>query len=403
VAYSEVATPVAGAAAFQSTDDASILSQSAILLGLGVELRGEGPLPEGRLQALAGDSLPELLPKDDLAVLNLPPLPVSRGRIDAQRIRGGMESRYGMRTGAMLADAEAFSAAGTILPDVARQLYREPSAVAAAELMEASLSAPHELVRVSAAAAYFDRSSEPARLIAILEKGTRSADELTTAVAATALAQIAPEDRALDDLVTPKESASASGVASHATVLVAGTWALNSLWWKPGGIFHTYLTGVLPPLPRTVPGSAGATWSPCYAAGDFYSWSGGYSDAARALAAADLVQWVNGHSAAGLDLITHSHGGNVAMLATQPGMAMTPQEIVLLSCPVHFPKYAPDFSKIQKIVSIRVRLDLVILADRGGQRFNNPRIQENILPVWFDHFATHDPLVWSKYTVPAML
>jgi hypothetical protein len=77
--------------------------------------------------------------------------------------------------------------------------------------------------------------------------------------------------------------------------------------------------------------------------------------------------------------------------------------MVLLSCPVHFPKYAPDFSKIQKIVSIRVRLDLVILADRGGQRFSDPRIQENVLPIWFDHFATHDPLVWSKYTVPAML
>jgi hypothetical protein len=26
---------------------------------------------------------------------------------------------------------------------------------------------------------------------------------------------------------------------------------------------------------------------------------------------------------------------------------------------------------------------LVILADGGGQRFNHPQIQENVLPVWF--------------------
>lgn len=56
--YSEVAKPVAGAEAFQSNDDASILSQSAILLGLGIELRGEGPLPEGRLQALVVSRFP---------------------------------------------------------------------------------------------------------------------------------------------------------------------------------------------------------------------------------------------------------------------------------------------------------------------------------------------------------
>ena len=43
----------------------------------------------------------------------------------------------------------------------------------------------------------------------------------------------------------------------------------------------------------------------------------------RALAAKDLVQWVSGHAAQDLDLITHSHSGNVAMMATQPGLGMT--------------------------------------------------------------------------------
>jgi hypothetical protein len=45
----------------------------------------------------------------------------------------------------------------------------------------------------------------------------------------------------------------------------------------------------------------------------------------------------------------------------------------------------------------------VILADHGGQRFRHPHIHENVLPMWFDHSATHEPNVWQTYNVPAML
>ncbi len=89
------------------------------------------------------------------------------------------------------------------------------------------------------------------------------------------------------------------------------------------------------------------------------------------------------------------------MLASQAGLDI--KELVLLSCPVHVPKYQPDFSRIKKVVSIRVHLDLVILADRGGQHFNDPRIKENVLPIWFNHSATHDRTVWQRYTVPPWL
>src|SRR6266849_4399848 len=90
-----------------------------------------------------------------------------------------------------------------------------------------------------------------------------------------------------------------------------------------------------------------------------------------------------------------------AMLANQAGT--TVGHMVLLSCPVHWPKYSPDFNKVGKVVSIRVHLDLVILADRGGQHFPDSRIHENVLPIWFDHFATHEPGVWQRYNVPSML
>jgi hypothetical protein len=99
-------------------------------------------------------------------------------------------------------------------------------------------------------------------------------------------------------------------------------------------------------------------------------------------------------------LITHSHGGSVAMLATQNGLNTGP--LVLLSCPVH-PIYMPDFSRTGPVLSIRVKLDLVILADGGGQRFNDPRITEKILPIWFDHSATHDPAVWRRHSLPSVI
>ena len=99
--------------------------------------------------------------------------------------------------------------------------------------------------------------------------------------------------------------------------------------------------------------------------------------------------WIKDHDLPGIDLFGHSHGVSVMMLASHDEPALG--ELVLLGCPVHVPKYFPDFSRVTKVVSIRVRLDLVILADGGGQHFNNPRIEENVLPIWFDHSRTHDP------------
>jgi hypothetical protein len=78
-------------------------------------------------------------------------------------------------------------------------------------------------------------------------------------------------------------------------------------------------------------------------------------------------------------------------------------ELVLLSCPVHVHKYMPNFAQVQKVVSIRVHLDLTILADRGGQRFRHPNIHEHILPIWFDHSATRNRHIWQKYNVPSIL
>ena len=119
------------------------------------------------------------------------------------------------------------------------------------------------------------------------------------------------------------------------------------------------------------------------------------------MAATELANWVTARGLAGLDIFAHSHGANVAMLASQSGL--TQGTLVLLSCPVHIHKYSPNMSAITRAVSLRVHLDLVILADRGGQKFNHPGIEENVLPIWFDHSATHERSVWKKHNVKTLL
>ena len=40
---------------------------------------------------------------------------------------------------------------------------------------------------------------------------------------------------------------------------------------------------------------------------------------------------------------------------------------------------------------------------RAAQRFEDPRIKERVLPIWFDHFASHSPEVWQDHDVPSFL
>jgi hypothetical protein len=384
---SSVPEPVPGPEAFRRTDDKAVLSQAATLLLLGAQLRGDEFSLRARAEAAGGEKLVDFITEEDAARFPIPRIPGMAGRFDIQRMQQSLAQRYGKWLLPLeRAPEEARGMLPMVLPGLAERVFAQPTYQAAAELMEVSLWHPAELTRVAAAASYFELSTEPARLLDILATGAQSNDELVREVAATSLAAIDPNNSVLLRLTQASATAGAAG-APDTTVLIHGTWAANSSWWQPGGDFHSYiLAGVRPDL---------------YKDFDRFGWSGVYSDAARLQAAQDLVAWVTAHNENGLDLITHSHGGSVAMLATHSGLRIG--ELVLLSCPVHIPKYLPDFTQVSKIVSIRVHLDLVILADRGGQRFHLPQIQENVLPIWFHHSATHDPNVWIEHNVPAML
>ena len=176
---------------------------------------------------------------------------------------------------------------------------------------------------------------------------------------------------------------------SHTAFLTHGTFAALTTWWRPGGDFYTYLDGLTPPLHVHDPS---------------FQWSGLYSDGARRLAARQMLDWVADQGLQQPDLFAHSHGGTVANLAT--GLGLHLDRLVLLSWPVH-EEWFPDFARVRRIIDIRVRLDLVILADRGGQTFTPPasaagKVTSHVNG-WFAHSDTHDPDYWDRHGLAAVL
>ena len=388
MAYELVTQPIPGYDAFGQISDAAILSQAAFLLILGNQLRGTPQARAARTRAVGLTVTEELLPAEDGNVFPLPSIPATAERFYPEKLRAAAIRAAGLqdfrvRYRASNSDTEAARVAYGAL---ATGVYETPTAESAAALLNECVFHENELVRTAAAAAYCTHAANPEPLVALLAKASRSKDNLTRDVAATALARFYPGHEALAALRISRPTRT-TRPPSHTSLLVHGTWAVGDPWWQPSGDFHNYmLASVRPDL---------------YSAADRFEWSGGYSDAARARAGVDLRDWTSSHQLDGLEIFAHSHGGSVAMLATQNGTRMG--KLVLLSCPAHEDKYLPDFGRAPDVVSIRVHADLVILADGGRQRFRDNRIRENVLPCWFNHSLTHDPQTWQRFNVPSML
>lgn len=139
-----------------------------------------------------------------------------------------------------------------------------------------------------------------------------------------------------------------------------------------------------------------------YASNDYFRWEGGYTDYAREVAMTNLFDWLNSRGLHGMDVVAHSHGCNVVMASTSLGA--TYNKIVLLSCPVHWSKYSlPSAMLTKNAISIRTKMDYVILADRGGQRFPVGTIKDEVLPIWFSHSATVEPKTWIDHNLDRFL
>ncbi|MDQ3815004.1 MAG: hypothetical protein M3347_13760 [Armatimonadota bacterium] len=397
IEFENTEQPVPGPDAFGETHSAALQSQAALFLLMGTARRADDRVLEARAMAsgaFTNETLDvDALDNEDMEALN--PLPRLQGSFE--RIEPALAAATATRLRGRRRREQPMLEQPTPrrLRAAAKTVYEDPTVPNGAMLLEMGLRHPYELPRVAAAVSYFDISAAPARALPILVRGALSPTPLVREVATTALARLAPEQlpavQFLQDNATAAVASLSASLTSfpvpHESFIVHGTFARTAAWWQPGGDFHTYIRQNI--------------FSDLYAQPDRYEWSGGYSDGARAVAAADLQAWVNGHGFNRPHIFAHSHGGNVAMLASQNGLDIG--ELILLAVPVHAHKYMPDFNHVSKAVSIRVRMDLVILADRGGQKFNHPQIQENVLPVWFDHGAPRKPHIWQKYNVPAML
>lgn len=381
--YPTLTKPLRGARAFKEISETASQPQAAILLLLGRQLRGddESLVARARVAPVARAKRAVATTSPGSEDFPVPTLTASRKALGTAEVRRRARKTYGFSPAPKEQDL------ASVLRRAADQLYNAPTVDAAAELMEMCLAHPRDLVRIAAAHAYLPLTDDPARCLRVLAAGVRSQDRLESELAATALARVQPEHPALRRLSRRPPTRRRVRRKPETLMLVHGTWASSAGWYQPGGSFHTFVRGLRPDL---------------YNQPDFFRWSGGYSDGARNQGALDLKAWVEARNEQGLDLMGHSHGANVIMQATKFGL--TAGKIVLLSCPVHVNKYFPDFTRVTRpVVSVRVKFDLVILADFGGQRFHHPDIKEIVLPIWFDHGATHEASTWQAHNIAARI
>lgn len=362
-------TPVAGAEAYARRDRDARLSQAAIVLSVGAAAAGvpervDRPDAVGLPADLAPLGQPEPVPLEDAVA----PLGITA---DEQRARSAPVVTADTRAALM------------------EQVVADPSPTNAAALVEACLHSGDRLVRTSAAVAALDTTGPRDDVVAQLVDGATRGRGMAQDIGRLGLARVDPAHPALRRVAVRAAPSAGSDRPSHTAFLTHGTFAALTTWWQPGGDFYTYLDGLTPPLHMHDPS---------------FKWSGLYSDDARRLAARQMLEWVANQGLQLPDLFTHSHGGTVANLAT--GLGLQLDRLVLLSWPVH-EEWFPDFSRVRRIIDIRVHLDLVILADRGGQTFTPPPSAANKVTShvngWFAHSDTHDPDYWDRHGLAATL
>ncbi|MCF6148938.1 MAG: hypothetical protein E3K37_09785 [Candidatus Kuenenia sp.] len=125
------------------------------------------------------------------------------------------------------------------------------------------------------------------------------------------------------------------------TMIIHGTWAATSTWWQEGGNFWNYINGITGNV---------------YGGKDVFSWSGANKHKDRIKAAHHLIDWINTHPCTHLDIIAHSHGGNVCLFATRLGLKI--RKLITLGTPVRL-EYLPDLRNIEILYNVFSTRDLV--------------------------------------------
>ncbi|MEZ6016056.1 MAG: hypothetical protein R3F49_13130 [Planctomycetota bacterium] len=276
---------------------------------------------------------------------------------------------------------------------------------AAIQMMDDHLASVDPLVKVALIDAYYrmtectfhrgdlEALKEAARAGAA-RGDAASEDVFAAATIAYARQAGAPEDTwvrrgfEITGVRAPRPRPRRKGLAADAqlesiTIMIHGTWATHGRWWRRGGDFFEYVRKDL-------------GLADLYGAADQFRWSGDNLDSSRARAARELHGWLSSHRAASVRVFAHSHGANIAALATHKGTRI--DKFVMLSPPVR-KDYLPDWSNVGQAYNIQACFDAVVAIARGGQWFKDVmrarRVTEHRLKS-SGHSASHSPAVWKK-------
>jgi len=178
--------------------------------------------------------------------------------------------------------------------------------------------------------------------------------------------------------------------AASMTIIVHGAFAEGDTWWRPTGNFGHYLGEITGDL---------------YSESDFFRWSGGAFHNDRVAGARALVAWAKAHPAQELDIVSHSHGGNLCFLATQMGLRI--RKLISLATPITL-DYLPDLRQIGIVHNVISLADIIqgpasfIGASRrfdgktlgDGKRVINHLATDNGKGERPSHSQLHSPATW---------
>jgi hypothetical protein len=260
---------------------------------------------------------------------------------------------------------------------------------AAARLIAASLLDDDSLVQVAAAAAALRVDSRNPVAEAILGEAARGSDEIAELSRA-----ILANDRRSDSRVIEIEHPAGSPDPAADATLVHGTWARGGKWWRPDGSLFQYLQEEVGLFPHLYRGPDTFKWSGYFS---FRLWAKETHDWNRQQAGDSLAWWAHRRLRPEPDLIGHSYGGSLLMMATQAEKRV--RGLVLLSPAVHR-RCLPNPAYYERILAVWTKLDLVLLADlatlsllRSLPNATERRVRRRGLT---GHSATHDPAVWGQ-------
>jgi hypothetical protein len=369
-----------------------------LLLSMGAELRKK------RRKAPAKGTLPTALRRDSIAQGAAAPIIEH-----LHGIRGAAPHLVtGMRSTGRILNTSAGAVQDLVLTPRARKAYAanamdtsQDRSVNDLAIRQCALGMvdSHPLARCCAAYAYWQATESSDAVLPILLNASKSDDEEERILAAHCLASVSPKHmQALQGVAADdKPHSPINPVQESMTVVIHGTFAKDSDWYKPGGDFHEYIKNTV--------------YSDVYSGQDFYFWSGRYTLDEKKLekiwraAARKLVSWCTSHPTKKLRLIAHSHGNNVVNMATR--MNLPACTLIQLSPPVR-DWNLPDMQKVSsgRIFNFHSRIDLVVKIDGGAQNYADTPIasastQRKV--AFSGHSKPHEEKVWENKKLPKLV